>query len=175
MSAVVSNLVTEDGHPQPLLVSGREGSLLGYGSVTEVDPKTPLPTPNPSEEPDMQNGVLRIEAVARTWSRTGLLIAYLGIFLMAFTTSLEGQVTYSLAAFAVSSFNNHSLLSTVYVVQGVVNGTTPKQTASHPFLPYPICPSLTLSPQPSLNPPWRKSQTSSAVSKPSPSAFSSAS
>ena len=44
------------------------------------------------------------------------------IFLMAFTVSLEGQVTYSLAAFAVSSFNNHSLLSTVYVVQGVVNG-----------------------------------------------------
>jgi hypothetical protein len=41
---------------------------------------------------------------------------------MAFTVSLEGQVTYSLAAFAVSSFNNHSLLSTVYVVQGVVNG-----------------------------------------------------
>jgi len=41
---------------------------------------------------------------------------------MAFTVSLEGQVTYSLAAFAVRSFNNHSLLSTVYVVQGVVNG-----------------------------------------------------
>lgn len=41
---------------------------------------------------------------------------------MAFTTSLEGQVTYSLSAFAVSSFNKHSLLSTVYVVQGVVNG-----------------------------------------------------
>ena len=44
------------------------------------------------------------------------------ILLMAFVVSLEGQVTYSLAAFAVSSFNNHSLLSTVYVVQGVVNG-----------------------------------------------------
>lgn len=44
------------------------------------------------------------------------------IFLMAFTVSLEGQVTYSLTAFAVSSFNNHSLLSTVFVVQGVVNG-----------------------------------------------------
>ena len=43
---------------------------------------------------------------------------------MAFTTSLEGQVTYSLSAFAVSSFHNHSLLSTVYVVQGVVNGTS---------------------------------------------------
>jgi hypothetical protein len=45
------------------------------------------------------------------------------ILLMAFTVSLEGQVTYSLAAFAVSSFSKHSLLSTVYVVQGVVNGS----------------------------------------------------
>lgn len=52
---------------------------------------------------------------------------------MAFTVSLEGQVTYSLAAFAVSSFNNHSLLSTVYVVQGVVNGM-PKVLALPPVL-----------------------------------------
>lgn len=51
-----------------------------------------------------------------------LAIAYAGLLLLAFTTSLEGQVTAPLAAFAVSSFNNHSLLSTVYVVQGVVNG-----------------------------------------------------
>ncbi|KAK4169369.1 siderophore iron transporter mirC [Cladorrhinum sp. PSN259] len=124
MSAVV-NLVASDGPHEPLLVSS-SGSQ-GYGSVIEtgVDPET-LPTTfnridGAADEPDLQDGVLRIEAVSRTWSKTGLIIAYLGIFLMAFTTSLEGQVTYSLAAFAVSSFNNHSLLSTVYVVQGVVN------------------------------------------------------
>ena len=46
----------------------------------------------------------------------------ISIFLMAFAVSLESQVTYPLAAFAVSSFKHHSLLSTVYVVQGVVNG-----------------------------------------------------
>ncbi len=54
---------------------------------------------------------------------------------MAFTVSLEGQVTYSLAAFAVSSFNNHSLLSTVYVVQGVVNGLSVPTTPCSPLLP----------------------------------------
>jgi hypothetical protein len=41
---------------------------------------------------------------------------------MAFTTSLEGQVVQSLSVFATSSFKSHSLISTVYVVQGVVNG-----------------------------------------------------
>lgn len=50
-----------------------------------------------------------------------LAIAYAGLLLLAFTTSMEGQVTAPLAAFAVSSFQHHSLLSTVYVVQGVVN------------------------------------------------------
>lgn len=41
---------------------------------------------------------------------------------MAFTTSLEGQVTFPLLSFAQSEFATHSLISTIYVVQGVVNG-----------------------------------------------------
>lgn len=57
-----------------------------------------------------------------TSSQRRLAIAYCGLLLVAFTTSLEAQVTAPLAAFAVSSFSNHSLLSTVVVVQGVVNG-----------------------------------------------------
>ncbi|KAK3495174.1 siderophore iron transporter mirC [Neurospora hispaniola] len=70
---------------------------------------------------DIQEGVRQIEAVSRAWTKSALIVAYMSIFLIAFTTSLEGQVTYALTAFAVSSFNNHSLLSTVSVVQNVVN------------------------------------------------------
>jgi MFS family permease len=40
---------------------------------------------------------------------------------MSFCTFLEGQVTYSLSIFATSSFDNHSLISTVLVVQQVIN------------------------------------------------------
>lgn len=40
---------------------------------------------------------------------------------MAFATSLEGQTTGNLTAYATSSFSAHSLLSTVLVVQSVVN------------------------------------------------------
>ncbi|EGZ71411.1 siderophore iron transporter mirC [Neurospora tetrasperma FGSC 2509] len=72
-------------------------------------------------ESDIQEGVRQIEAVSRAWTKSALIVAYMSIFLIAFTTSLEGQVTYALTAFAVSSFNNHSLLSTVSVVQNVVN------------------------------------------------------
>ncbi|TLS24439.1 hypothetical protein PpBr36_09020 [Pyricularia pennisetigena] len=67
-----------------------------------------------------QDGVRAMEAVSLTWSKWGLIIAYLGIFLMAFSTSLEAQTTFALSAFATSSFQSHSLLSTVTVIQSVV-------------------------------------------------------
>ncbi|KLU87323.1 siderophore iron transporter mirC, partial [Magnaporthiopsis poae ATCC 64411] len=69
---------------------------------------------------EAQDGVRAIEAVAMTWSKWGLIVAYIGIFLMAFATSLEGQVSYSMSVFATSSFNSHALVSTVLVVQSVV-------------------------------------------------------
>lgn len=41
---------------------------------------------------------------------------------MAFCTSLESQTIMSLSAYATSAFSKHSLISTVLVVQNVVNG-----------------------------------------------------
>ncbi|EFW15560.1 hypothetical protein D8B26_002337 [Coccidioides posadasii str. Silveira] len=70
---------------------------------------------------DVQDGVRKIEAISRTWTQKSLIIAYLGIFLMAFSTSLEGQTVMSLSPYATSSFSKHSLISTVLVVQNVTN------------------------------------------------------
>ena len=44
------------------------------------------------------------------------------IFLLAFCTSLESQTTINLVVYATSAFSKHSLVATVLVVQGVVNG-----------------------------------------------------
>ncbi|AEO68829.1 uncharacterized protein THITE_2118543 [Thermothielavioides terrestris NRRL 8126] len=109
-----------DEHARTLLRPGQR-DVRDYGAVTTAGPDGSGNDSSDDTEGDVQDGVRRIEAVSRTWSTWGLVMAYVSILLMAFTVSLEGQVTYSLAAFAVSSFNNHSLLSTVYVVQGVVN------------------------------------------------------
>ncbi|OJJ43272.1 hypothetical protein ASPZODRAFT_154729 [Penicilliopsis zonata CBS 506.65] len=70
---------------------------------------------------DLQDGVRKIEAINITWTTRSLVIAYISIFLMAFCTSLEGQTTMSLSAYATSAFSKHSLISTVLVVQNVVN------------------------------------------------------
>ena len=45
------------------------------------------------------------------------------IYLLAFVTSLESQTTTNLTVYATSAFAEHSLVATVQVVQGVVNGT----------------------------------------------------
>ncbi|KAJ5195254.1 uncharacterized protein N7498_008692 [Penicillium cinerascens] len=70
---------------------------------------------------ETQEGVLKIEAINMTWTARSLIVAYVGIFLMAFCTSLEGQTVMSLSAYATSAFSKHSLISTVLVVQNVVN------------------------------------------------------
>ncbi|KAI0400969.1 siderophore iron transporter mirC [Xylaria palmicola] len=62
-----------------------------------------------------------VEGASAAWSKRGLVAVYVGILLMAVTTSLEGQVLYSVVPFTTSSFRSHSLVSLVYVVQGVVN------------------------------------------------------
>lgn len=67
-----------------------------------------------------QAGVRRVEAISSTWSKWSLYVAYVGIALLAFSTSLEGQVTSNLTIYATSAFKAHSLVSTVLVVQGVV-------------------------------------------------------
>ncbi|KAJ5413983.1 hypothetical protein N7509_000610 [Penicillium cosmopolitanum] len=70
---------------------------------------------------EAQEGVRKIEAINMTWTTRSLIIAYVSIFLMAFCTSLESQTVMSLVPYATSAFSKHSLISTVLVVQNVVN------------------------------------------------------
>ncbi|KAJ2983147.1 hypothetical protein NUW58_g6299 [Xylaria curta] len=86
----------------------------------------PITAPDPeqassNDSGETQDGVRAMEAISKVWSKWGLIAVYSSIFLMAFATSLEGQVTYSVVAFATSAFSSHSLVATVYVIQGVVN------------------------------------------------------
>ncbi|SMQ48852.1 unnamed protein product [Zymoseptoria tritici ST99CH_3D7] len=96
-------------------------SLRGAGRL-ERDPEIERRASFMSERSheSAQAGVKRLEAISSTWSKTGLYVAYLGIALLAYATSLEGQTTGNLTIFATSAFKAHSLVSTVMVVQGVV-------------------------------------------------------
>lgn len=95
-----------------------------YNLVT-TDPESGPQSPRSSKSSDSldsrtpQDGVKRVEAISTAWSKTSLLVAYLGLYLMVFAVSLESQVTVGLIAFATSAFKAHSLVSTVSVVQAV--------------------------------------------------------
>ncbi|KAI4918870.1 hypothetical protein J4E85_009658 [Alternaria conjuncta] len=78
------------------------------------------PSDDTSSEHSAQAGVKRIEAVSKAWTKTSLIIAYVTLLLIANVTSLEIQVTSLLTPYATSAFALHSLVSTIYVVQGVV-------------------------------------------------------
>ncbi|KAF3937722.1 hypothetical protein ABW19_dt0202841 [Dactylella cylindrospora] len=72
------------------------------------------------ESAEKQSGVQKVEAIALTWTRTSLWVAYAGILLMATSTSLESQTTYLYSSYALSGFGFHSLLSTISIVTGVM-------------------------------------------------------
>ncbi|KAF9883200.1 hypothetical protein FE257_003857 [Aspergillus nanangensis] len=95
-----------------------EGERLLQATGYESDDHGSVTT---SSDDSVQEGVRKIEAINMTWTTRSLVVAYMSIFLMAFCTSLEGQTTMSLSAYATSAFSKHSLISTVLVVQNVVN------------------------------------------------------
>ncbi|TID15356.1 cell division control protein 42 [Venturia nashicola] len=76
---------------------------------------------NVKEEESEQAGTRKIEAITSSWSKWGLFVAYISLMLMANSTSLEGQVTTVMTPYATSAYSAHSLVSTISVIQGVVN------------------------------------------------------
>ncbi|KAI9886491.1 MAG: hypothetical protein M1823_001671 [Watsoniomyces obsoletus] len=87
----------------------------------EDDEGNASPTTSTESIIEPQAGVKKVEAVSLTWTKWGLISAYIGIFLIAFSTSLEGQTVLSLSIYATSSFQKHSMLAVVFVVQGIIN------------------------------------------------------
>ncbi|KAF2233472.1 MFS general substrate transporter [Viridothelium virens] len=100
-----------------------EVATPGYLSPVKTNGKVPdedVRSENSESSNETQAGVKRIEAISSTWTTASLTFAYLGLYLMAFTTSLEQQTTTNLTVYATSAFSEHSLVATVAVVQSVI-------------------------------------------------------
>lgn len=69
-------------------------------------------------------GVDEMEAIASTWSTRGLIIAWVGVLLASAAIALDAQTLSIYSNYATADFNKQSLLSTVQVVNGVVNVIT---------------------------------------------------
>ncbi|KAK2745570.1 hypothetical protein FQN57_003695 [Myotisia sp. PD_48] len=69
---------------------------------------------------DVPYGVKQAEAIASTWSKTALVLAYVGVFLAFLVGSLLQQTAGSLTPYVTSEFSKHSLLSTTSVMSSII-------------------------------------------------------
>ncbi|KAL6711564.1 hypothetical protein ACN47E_004498 [Coniothyrium glycines] len=115
------SLQPDNGVHDGVLHNETERPLDTFGKDAESKRDISLNGSDTASEAPAQAGVKRIEAVSKAWTRTSLIVAYVTLLLIANVTSLEVQVTSIMAPFATSAFQSHSLLSTIYVVQGVVS------------------------------------------------------
>lgn len=73
-------------------------------------------------------GVRKIEVVSKQYGFPGKVMVFFFIFLIAYCYGLDGQTRYIYQATATSGYGDHSLLSTINVVNGVV------AAAAQPFI-----------------------------------------
>lgn len=93
-------------------------------SHDEKDPTTLSPTHNDNEGRTLLGkkspGVARIEAISATFTKADRISLFLGIFLLAYCYTLDGVLRYAYQPLATDSYANHSLLSTVNTLRGVI-------------------------------------------------------
>jgi SIT family siderophore-iron:H+ symporter-like MFS transporter len=65
-------------------------------------------------------GVQRIEAISASLTKIDRVFLFLGVLLIAYAYGLDGTLRYSYQPTATSSYANHSLLSTIGTLRGVI-------------------------------------------------------
>ncbi|KAI9088858.1 major facilitator superfamily domain-containing protein [Phlyctochytrium arcticum] len=71
-----------------------------------------------------QAGVSNVEAVTNTFTRTDFWIIYVGLLLVAYVTSLDGQSFWTLEPFITSNFKAHSMLVVLPTVNAIVGAVS---------------------------------------------------
>ncbi|GAA5894643.1 hypothetical protein JCM8208_006035 [Rhodotorula glutinis] len=78
----------------------------------------------PAYAVETQKGVLKVESVNRVWGRNSKIALAIGIALASYIYSLEGSTTWQYAAYASSSFSQHSLLGAIATAQAIILAVT---------------------------------------------------
>ncbi|EPY52119.1 siderophore-iron transporter Str2 [Schizosaccharomyces cryophilus OY26] len=93
-----------------------ESHLINQERQEAVSPRTQV-----DQHSDITlEGVSKVQAIAATWSRKSIIFAYLGLYLLAFASSLEQQTTISLQRYATSNFSAHSNLASINLVSNIL-------------------------------------------------------
>ncbi|KAI8186041.1 Siderophore iron transporter [Colletotrichum sp. SAR 10_65] len=108
-------------------------------SSPEIAPERPVPAPIDDKDPEIVDekpsseidpntgglaGVEKIEALTQTWTKPWLIVAYIFIWLVFFTDSLQQQIASSLLPYAVSDFGLHGLMAATGIISNIVAGVS---------------------------------------------------
>ncbi|ETN46741.1 uncharacterized protein HMPREF1541_00930 [Cyphellophora europaea CBS 101466] len=63
-----------------------------------------------------QQGVQSVEAVTLTWTKSSLILAFVCMWSLYLVNAFQGSITGNLTPFVTSSFEEHSLLTVIYIV-----------------------------------------------------------
>lgn len=95
-----------------------EKHTQSQGDALELESSTG--TENEGEKITKTRGVSRIEIVKKNMTTVGLCIFAGSIFITAFVQALDGSTTYLYQPYATSSFDRHSMLSTLTIATSVI-------------------------------------------------------
>lgn len=68
----------------------------------------------------LSTGVQKMEIVTSRWTRTGIIIAWTGMLLLAIALSLDSLTVSSYQPYALSEFKSHSMLPVVSTLQSIL-------------------------------------------------------
>ncbi|KAI1506387.1 major facilitator superfamily domain-containing protein [Biscogniauxia marginata] len=71
---------------------------------------------------DAQAGVQKIEATTKVWSRSHLIAAYVGIWIIYFVDAMQQGTSTLLTPYVTSSFQEHSLTATTSIFSSLIGG-----------------------------------------------------
>ncbi|KAK3185939.1 hypothetical protein K4F52_005394 [Lecanicillium sp. MT-2017a] len=74
-----------------------------------------------AERAEMTAGVQKIEDVTRLWSPMGIVVCWTGMFLVAITLTLDSSTVSSYQPYALSEFQEHSMLPAISTLQNILN------------------------------------------------------
>ncbi|KAM3556400.1 hypothetical protein MY1884_005085 [Beauveria asiatica] len=73
---------------------------------------------------DVPRGVRKMEQVTRTWKPAGILVAWIGMMLLAVALSLDSLTVSSYQPYALSEFKSHSMLPAISTIQNILTAAT---------------------------------------------------
>lgn len=73
---------------------------------------------------EAQGGVQAIEATAKVWTKTTLIVAYVFIWIIYFVDSMQMGTTGLLTPYVTSNFARHSLTPTVGIMSSIIGGVS---------------------------------------------------